>query len=131
VSEHETRKLPRPPRFLADEHLDSDIVRGARRKRPGIVFLTAAEAGTRTMSDPELLERARVLDVILISHDRSTMYDYFADLLMRLPEGEHSPGVFLITQKRYSIGQIIEFIVELFDLSNHEEWRDQIGNLPL
>jgi hypothetical protein len=131
VSEPEPRAIPRPPRFLADENLEGAIVHGARRKRPGMVFLTASEAGTRHLDDPDVLRRARELDLILITHDRKTMPHHFAELLMRLQEGEHCPGIFILTQKRYSIGQIIEFIVELYDLSSHDEWRDQIGALPL
>jgi len=59
------------------------------------------------------------------------MYRYFAAFLETLPSGEHCPGIFLITQERYSIGQIIDFIVEIYDLSSHQEWRDHITDLPL
>lgn len=131
MSETAQRIAPRPPRFLADENLNGAVVRGARRKRPGMVFLTASEAGTRHLSDPEVLQRAKELDLILISHDRATLDNYFAEFLMRLPEGEYSPGLFLITQQRYSIGQIIEFILEVYDASSHEEWRNLNETLPL
>lgn len=120
-----------PPRFLADENLDPAVVRGARNKRPGMVFLTATEAGTRHLLDPDLLRRARELDLILVSHDQTTLPQYFTELLMELQPDVHTPGVFIITQKKYSIGQIIEFILEVYDLSDHEEWRDQTNNLPL
>lgn len=123
--------MKHPPRFLADENLDPAVVRGAHDKRSGMVFLTATEATTRHMLDPDLLRRARELDLILISHDQTTLPQYFAELLMQLHPGEHTPGVFIITQKKYSIGQIIDFILEVYDLSDHEEWRDQINHLPL
>ncbi len=59
------------------------------------------------------------------------MYDHFAAFLMGLWQGEHCPGVFVVSQDRYSIGQIIEFIVEIYDLSSADEWTDRIVRLPL
>ena len=59
------------------------------------------------------------------------MYRYFAEFLGALPAGEHCPGLFLISQERYSIGEMIDFIVEIYDLSEHREWRDLVMDLPL
>jgi hypothetical protein len=119
-----------PPRFLAGENLESDIVQGSRRKRPNMTFLTAHEANTIRLKDPGLLKRAKELDLILISHDSRTMYDHFAAFLLGLPQGEHCPGVFLVSDT-YGVGQIIDFVVEIYDLSSHGEWRDRIVRLPL
>lgn len=59
------------------------------------------------------------------------MYEHFANFLVSLDEGLYSPGVILVTQNRYSIGQMIDFIVNVYDLSSHDEWRNQIRDLPL
>lgn len=88
---------PRPPRFLADEDLDADIVRGVRRARPGLEFLTAAEAGTLHFDDLAVLRRAKDLDLILITHDRKTMPRHFGEALMSLRAGESLPGMFMVT----------------------------------
>jgi hypothetical protein len=124
-------KIEQPPRFLADENLEAAIVGGEKRKRPGCVFFTADEAGIRNLPDSLVLRRAQELDLILISHDRRTMYDHFATFLMSVGAGQHSPGVFLVSQERFGLGQIIDFIVEIYDLSDHAEWRDRIVDLPL
>ena len=50
---------------------------------------------------------------------------------MSLDTDQHSPGVLLVLQERFSFGQIIDFIVEIFDLSDHSEWQDRIVDLPL
>ncbi len=118
-----------PPRFLADENLETAIVQGTRRKRPNMTFLTAREASTLHLTDPKLLRQAKALDLILISHDSRTMYDHFSAFLLELPEEEHCPGVFLVSDT-YSLGHIIDFVVEIFDLSSHGEWRDRIVRLP-
>ncbi len=120
-----------PPRFLADENLEKAIVDGVKRKRPAIIFRTASEVGTLRLSDQDVLLRAKELDLILISHDRRTMYTHFAELLMHLEEHEASPGVFLVSQERYPLGKIIEAIVDVYDLSEHDEWRNQIRELPI
>lgn len=102
-----------------------------RRKRPAITFLTAAEAGTLHLSDPEVLQHAKDLDLILVSHDRRTLYGHFAVFLQSLPPGEHSPGMLLVSQETYRLGQIIAFLLEVYDLSHHEEGRDLPTSLPL
>ena len=87
----------RPPRFLADENLEKAIVVGLRQKRPDMTIVTTHQAGVAGLKDPQLLQRAKELDLILSTHDRKTMYDHFADFLMRLPAGEYSPGVMLVS----------------------------------
>jgi uncharacterized protein DUF5615 len=124
-------KIEQPPRFLADENLETAIVEGVKRKRPDCVFFTAGDAGIRNLSDDFVLRRAQELDLILVSHDRRTMYDHFATFLMSAGADQHSPGVFLVSRERFGLGQIIDFIVEIYDLSDHAEWRDRIVDLPL
>ena len=126
MSSHEQR-----PRFLADENLESVIIQGARRQRPDMTFLTANEAHTLSLDDLQVLRRARELDLILITHDSRTMYDHFATFISSLAPSEYCPGVLLVSQRRYSVGQIIAFITEIYDLSSHDEWRGQIARLPL
>lgn len=131
MSKPEPPIIPSPPRFLADEDFDVDVVRGVKLRRPGIEFLTAAKAGTLHLDDLAVLRRARELDRILIIHDRKTMPRYFGALLMELREGESSPGMFMVTQGVHPLGEIIDAIVEVYDLSSHDEWRNQIRDLPL
>ena len=126
VSDDEQR-----PRFLADENLESVIIQGARRQRADMTILTAKEANTLSLDDLQVLQRAQELDLILITHDSRTMYDHFATFISSLAPSEYCPGVLLVSQRRYGIGQIIAFITEIYDLSSHDEWRGQIVRLPL
>jgi hypothetical protein len=122
---------PRPPRFLADENFNADIVRGVKRRRPELEFMTAAEAGILNLHDLAVLRRARELDLILITHDRKTMPRHFGEALIELRAGESLPGMFMVTQETRSLHEIIGAIVEVYDLSSHDEWRNQIRDLPL
>jgi hypothetical protein len=86
---------------------------------------------TQSARRPCTEARRKELGLILISHDRSTMYDHFATFLMSMGADQHSHGVFMVSQERFGLGQIIDFIAEIYDLSGHAEWRDMIMDLPL
>lgn len=121
---------PLPPRFLADEDFNGDIVTGLRRAQPAIDILTAAQAGTLRMNDPGVLAWARAHDRILLSHDKRTMPDHFYNFLAQLVPGEHSPGVMLVPQE-LAIGPAIDAMLVIWACSSHEEWRDLLIRLPL
>lgn len=118
------------PRFLTDEGFNMDVTTGLRRGYPAMDLMTVQEAGLLRAPDPRLLEEARRLDRILLSHDVHTMPGHFYDLLARMPPGEHLPGVLLVAQEA-SIGNAIEWIAEVWGASRHEEWRDRVDHLPV
>lgn len=119
-----------PPRFLADEDFRYDIVVGMRRAQPSIDVLTASEAKTLGLSDPDVLAWARAHDRILITHDKRTMPDHFYRLVTDLAADEHCPGVMLISQD-LAIGVAISALLDIWALSSHEEWRDVLTRVPL
>lgn len=82
------------------------------------------------MPDPRVLEYAKELDRILLSHDVHTMPDFFATYLMNLPAGEHHPGIILVAQDA-PIGVSILWLLEIWEASRHEEWQDLPTRLPL
>jgi hypothetical protein len=118
------------PRFLTDEDFNQSIVMGLRRARPQMDIPTLQAAGMLHSPDPVVLEFAKEQDRILLSHDLHTMPDHFATLLVGLPAGEHSPGVILVPQET-PIGTAIQWILEIWEASRHEEWRDLPTRLPL
>ena len=69
-------------RFQADADVNFDIVKAVRQQESSIDFASAAEAGLRGVSDPELLERASVANRVLVSHDRWTMFNHFRNRLV-------------------------------------------------
>jgi hypothetical protein len=95
-------------RFLADEDLDSAIIRGLRSREPAIDILDVKTAGLRGTKDPELLEIAAEQGRILITHDRNTMTGYLRE---RLASGKSSPGVFVIPDRPDRIGPAIEWLL--------------------
>ena len=91
-------------RFLADEDVDFDIVKGLRFREPSIDILSVKESDLRGTKDTVLLELAAEQERILISHDRRTMTRHFRE---RLAAGKSNPGLFIVPQ-RSAIGEIIE-----------------------
>ncbi|HEY7340850.1 MAG TPA: hypothetical protein VH591_08215 [Ktedonobacterales bacterium] len=120
------------PRFLADENFNGHIVAGLRRVYPELDLLTFAEANiVKGLSDPELIEETAELGRILLTHDKRTMPDHFADTLARtLPLGLHLPGVLLLS-RTMAIGAAINEIALIWGASRHDEYRDRIVFLPM
>ena len=90
-------------------------------------ILTANEAGTLGMQDPDLLAFAAAHNRILVSHDKRTLPQHFAAFRVA---GHDSPGVMLISRK-HSIGRSIEALLLIWEASHHDEWRNLITRLPL
>lgn len=49
---------------------------------------------------------------------------------MSLAANEHSPGIILLPQET-PIGTAIQWLLEIWEASTHEEWRDLPTRLPL
>lgn len=113
-------------RFQADADFNQNIVRALRRRQPAIDFQTADEAGLRGLDDTEVLAIAGLQGRILVSHDRRTMPQHFADFLTI----QHSPGVFILSQY-LPISPAVEELLMLWEASEAEEWIDTLQALPL
>jgi len=62
--------------LAADESLHGHIVRGLRRREPGIDLVSVEEAGLRGSTDPEVLEWAAKEKRVLIAQDKNTMIGF-------------------------------------------------------
>jgi len=113
-------------RFQADADFNQNVIRALRRRQPSLDFQTADEPGLRGLDDPEVLAIASREGRILVSHDRHTMPQHFADFLMT----QHSPGVFILSQY-LPISQAVEELLIVWEASEAEEWIDTIQSLPL
>ncbi len=114
------------PRFQADADLNEDIVKGVLRREPRIDFQTATSARLRGLSDLEVLALAAQEDRILVSHDRRTMPQTFAEFIRT----ETSPGLFLVSQKA-DLLLTIEDILLVWIASSSKEWTNRIAAIPL
>jgi hypothetical protein len=114
------------PRFQADADFNHRIVVGLRRRERALDIRDAHEGGVIGIEDSAVLRIAAEFGRILISHDRKTMPAHFAQFLQR----NSSPGLIIISQD-LDIGAAIEDLLIIWAASDEEEWRDQLGFLPL
>ena len=113
-------------RFLADEDFDYDIVRGLRRRLPGLDVVRVQDVGLLGVADPMMLERAAREVRVVLSHDVSTMRTFaYARVLQGLP----MPGLFLVSQA-VPIGRAIEALVLLAECSLEGEWEGKVRFVP-
>ncbi len=114
-------------RLAADENLDNDIVRGLLRRQPGVDIVRVQDVGLSGADDATVLEWAAQEGRILLTHDVSTITRY---AYARVRDGRPMPGVFEIGRE-VSVGQAIDDILLLVDLSLEGEWEGQVHYLPL
>ena len=61
------------PRFLADHDLNDAIITGLLRREPTIEWTRLREVNASQLPDPQVLELATNLGLIVVSHDTNTM----------------------------------------------------------
>jgi predicted nuclease of predicted toxin-antitoxin system len=114
-------------RYLLDENCNARIFRGLLRRAPQLNILTIHEAGLRGDLDAAILEFAAMEQRVVVSHDVRTMPVHAkARLLATKPMS----GLILISQD-YPVGQAIDDLVLIAEVSTVEEWQGKIIFLPL
>jgi hypothetical protein len=114
-------------RLAADENFNNNIVRGLLRRNPNLNIVRIQDVGLSGADDPTVLEWTAREERILLTHDVSTITRYAYE---RIKAGQRMPGVFEVGTFA-SIGQVIEDILLLSELSFEGEWEGKIGYLPL
>jgi hypothetical protein len=113
-------------RYQADADLNIKVVAATIRLNPGVDFRTADAAGLRGLDDLRVLEIAAGEGRILLTHDKSTMPDYFAEFV----QAKESPGVFIV-RRGLKLAEIAEELVMIWEASEPSEWVNQITYVPL
>jgi Domain of unknown function (DUF5615) len=114
-------------RFLADENLNNQIVRGVLRRNPNVDIVRVQDIGLSEADDPTVLEWAAQNGCVVLTHDVATMTDFAYD---RMQMGLPMPGLFEIS-RRIPVGLAIEEILLLNECSLEGEWEGQVRFLPL
>jgi hypothetical protein len=114
------------PRFQADADFNHKVVLALRRREPAIDFVDAQHGGVIGASDSDVLRISADSGHILVSHDRKTMPAHFE----RFIQDRSSPGL-IVVEQGLNIGAAVEDLLLIWAATDAEEWRDQIGFLPL
>ncbi|MBC7840401.1 MAG: DUF5615 family PIN-like protein [Nitrospiraceae bacterium] len=114
-------------RYLLDENCNARILRGLRRRAPQLNVLTVSEAGLRGDPDAAILEFAATEQRVVVSHHVRTMTVHAkARLLATKPMS----GLSLVFQD-YPVGQAIDDLVLIAEVSTVEEWQGKMIFLPV
>lgn len=118
-------------RFQADEDLETQIIKGLRRRQPLLEIETIPSAGLRGKPDSAILAFCAEQERVLVSHDLKTMPTQLAAFLA---DGQHSSGLILIP-RTVSIAQAINDLYLIWEVTPPEYWRDRFiyfsANHPL
>ena len=113
-------------RFLADANFNQKIVAGLLLREPQIDFELPQNVIPEKMEDPQVLELGATRGRIIVTHDVRTMPDHFSDFVADQP----GPGMILVPKKT-PIGAAIEDLLLIWQVSDAEEWINQMRRLPL
>lgn len=114
-------------RFLADENLNYDIVRGIRRRSPDVDLVRVQDINLESADDATVLEWAAQAQRVILTHDATTMTHYAYE---RVVAGLPMPGVFEIG-RGLAVGHVIEDVRLIAECSLPNEWEGQVRYLPL
>lgn len=109
-------------RLASDADVHGEIIRGLRRRRPGIDSVRVQDVSPESAADLKVLAWAAVENRVLITNDRNTMVGF---AYQRVAAGEQVPGL-IVTTNEQSIGSAIEDILLIAEYMSEEEIRDQI-----
>src|SRR5438477_884081 len=100
-----------------DENVPRAVTRGLRRR--GVDVLTVQEDGRAGTPDPQVLDRAAMLDRLLVTYD-----DLIAEVVRRLRGGQSVRGAVYAHEKKVSIGRCISDLELIAKAGRLEEYQD-------
>jgi hypothetical protein len=113
-------------RFLADANFNQKIVRGLLIREPAIDFERPETAIPEKTPDPQVLDLAESLGRVLVTHDVSTMPEWFQQCVLK----RRCAGLILVPDK-LPIRDAIEDLLLIWHLTEAEEWVNHMQRLPL
>jgi hypothetical protein len=113
-------------RLQADADFNEIIVRAVLRREPTVDFRTAPAAQLAGLDDPAVLQLAAEAGRLLVTHDRKSMPDHFAEFVLT----QTSAGVVVIPQK-LAVSRAADDLILIWTATEAEEWINRIYGLPL
>src|SRR5436305_10161621 len=109
-------------RLASDADVHGEIIRGLRRRLPGIDLVRVQDALPEGTLDPEVLAWAAAENRVLITNDRNTMVGFAYE---RVARSEPVPGLIATTNEQ-SIGSAIDDILLVAEYMPGEEISSQV-----
>ena len=113
--------------LLSDEDFNNRIVRGLLRRFPILDLVRVQDVGLAGKHDTKVLEWSANEERLVLTHDFATLLNYAYN---RIDLGLRMPGVIALSQD-LPIGEAIEELTTLIELSLENEWENQVVFIPL
>ncbi|MDJ0716476.1 MAG: DUF5615 family PIN-like protein [Prochloraceae cyanobacterium] len=116
-------------RYLIDENLPNLYREQLLRRSSDLTVWAVGAPGapSRGTLDPEILFWCEQNNFILVTKNRASMPVHLAE---HLAQNHHIPGIFVLRPKA-TIGQIIDDLILIAEVSEMSEYRDRITHIPL
>jgi hypothetical protein len=112
-------------RFQGDYDFSGIVIRALLRRQPAIDFQTGHAAGLEGVDDPQALALAAREGRVLVSHDRKTMPNHFADFITQ----HTSPGLILISQS-FPMSRAVEELLLIWEASDADDYINRVISIP-
>ena len=113
-------------RLFFDHDFNRRILRGLRKRIPGLDYVTTQQLKIGEEQDTSHLQRAAEENRVIISHDVNTMTKFAKE---RIRRGEKMPGLIIVPQ-HMPIGQAINELEMIILCSLEVEFENIIVYLP-
>ena len=113
-----------PLQYYFDHHVPRAIAEGVRQR--GVDVLTAAEDGTHTWQDVDLLERAAALGRVLFTYDQ----DFLMEAAHRQQHNIPFAGI-IWASGRHSVGRYIRELELIAKVSSPADLAGRVEHIPL
>ncbi len=112
-------------RFQGDYDFNGIIIRALLRIQPAIDFQSGHDAGLEGVPDTQVLAMAASEGRVLVSHDRRSMPNHFADFIAT----QTSPGLIMVSQD-FPIHEAVEELLLIWEASEADEYVNRIISIP-
>ncbi|MEM9273153.1 MAG: DUF5615 family PIN-like protein [Cyanobacteria bacterium P01_F01_bin.143] len=116
-------------KYLLDENVNPNYKIQLARNHPDLVIWVVGEPNTPSKGtlDPQILNWCQEYDFVLVTNNRTSMPVHLAD---HIAEGNSVPGIFILNPK-LSMGENLEELILLAEVSLDNEYQNQIIHLPI
>ena len=106
------------PSILTDQNFNEAIVRGLRRRLPGVPVASVRQFGYEQAPDEDVLALAAVRGDILLTHDAKTIQPLF---YRQLADARAVPFT-IVVPERADIGEAVELLELILTTTPEADW---------
>lgn len=115
--------------YLIDENTTPALADQLRRRQPELIVASVGDdiAPPKGTLDPDILLWIETHEFTLVTRNRKSMPEH---LFRHIEAGHHIPGI-LTLRPKVPLGEVVEDLLLIWELSEDDEYQDQIIHIPL